>query len=120
MKAGIAGMQFFSKGPLPRREDFQDRLDISVLLDAGDRADPKRQRIAIDLTARSRGGVLRWQVACGFCALLSVAPPHSDAENIGRKEMDGAASTVLRARHPHMSARERRTWDPACQLSRRQ
>jgi hypothetical protein len=25
LKAGIAGMQFFSKGPLPTREDLHDR-----------------------------------------------------------------------------------------------
>ena len=25
LKAGIAGMQFFSNGPLPRREDLHDR-----------------------------------------------------------------------------------------------
>ena len=25
LKAGIASMQFFSKGPLPKREDFHDR-----------------------------------------------------------------------------------------------
>jgi predicted DNA-binding antitoxin AbrB/MazE fold protein len=26
LKAGIAGMQFFSNGPLPRREDLHDRV----------------------------------------------------------------------------------------------
>jgi hypothetical protein len=25
LKAGIAGMQFFSNGPLPKREDLRDR-----------------------------------------------------------------------------------------------
>lgn len=43
-------------------------LDTNVLLYACDRADPKRQQIAIDLIAHSRDGVLLWQVACEFVA----------------------------------------------------
>lgn len=43
-------------------------LDTNVLLYACDRADPKRQQIAIDLIANSRDGVLLWQVACEFVA----------------------------------------------------
>ena len=43
-------------------------LDTNVLLYACDRADSKRQQIAIDLVANSRDGVLLWQVACEFVA----------------------------------------------------
>jgi predicted nucleic acid-binding protein len=43
-------------------------LDTNVLLYACDRADSKRQQIAIDLIANSRDGVLLWQVACEFVA----------------------------------------------------
>ena len=43
-------------------------LDTNVLLYACDRADSRRQQIAIDLVANSRDGVLLWQVACEFVA----------------------------------------------------
>jgi len=43
-------------------------LDTNVLLYACDRADSRRQEIAIDLIASSRDGVLLWQVACEFIA----------------------------------------------------
>jgi predicted nucleic acid-binding protein len=43
-------------------------LDTNVLLYACDRADPRRQQIAIDLVAKSKEGVLLWQVACEFVA----------------------------------------------------
>jgi predicted nucleic acid-binding protein len=43
-------------------------LDTNVLIYACDRADSKRQQIAIDLIANSRDGVLLWQVACEFVA----------------------------------------------------
>ena len=43
-------------------------LDTNVLIYACDRADPRRQKIAIDLVADSRDGVLLWQVACEFVA----------------------------------------------------
>jgi predicted nucleic acid-binding protein len=43
-------------------------LDTNVLLYACDRADSRRQQIAIDLIANSRDGVLLWQVACEFVA----------------------------------------------------
>jgi predicted nucleic acid-binding protein len=43
-------------------------FDTNVLLYACDRADSKRQKIAIDLIANSRDGVLLWQVACKFVA----------------------------------------------------
>jgi predicted nucleic acid-binding protein len=43
-------------------------LDTNVLLCACDRADPRRQQIAIDLVTNSRDGVLLWQVACEFVA----------------------------------------------------
>lgn len=43
-------------------------LDTNVLLYACDRADPRRQQIAIDLIAGSRDSILLWQVACEFVA----------------------------------------------------
>jgi len=43
-------------------------LDTNVLLYACDRADSRRQQIAIDLVANSKDGVLLWQVACEFVA----------------------------------------------------
>ena len=43
-------------------------LDTNVLLYACDRADSRRQQIAIDLVTSRRDGVLLWQVACEFVA----------------------------------------------------
>ncbi|HXJ93624.1 MAG TPA: PIN domain-containing protein [Terriglobia bacterium] len=43
-------------------------LDTNVLIYACDRADSRRQQIAIDLIANSSDGVLLWQVACEFVA----------------------------------------------------
>ena len=43
-------------------------FDTNVLLYACDRADSRRQQIAIHLIANSRDGVLLWQVACEFVA----------------------------------------------------
>jgi predicted nucleic acid-binding protein len=43
-------------------------LDTNVLIYACDRADPRRQQIAIELVANSRDAVLLWQVACEFVA----------------------------------------------------
>jgi predicted nucleic acid-binding protein len=43
-------------------------LDTNVLLYACDRADSRRQQIAIDLVANSRNGILLLQVACEFVA----------------------------------------------------
>ena len=43
-------------------------LDTNVLIYACDRADSRRQQIAIDLVANSPDGVLLWQVACEFVA----------------------------------------------------
>jgi hypothetical protein len=43
-------------------------LDTNVPLYACDRADSRRQQIAIDLVANSKDGVLLWQVACEFVA----------------------------------------------------
>ena len=43
-------------------------LDTNILLYACDRADAKRQQIALNLIAHSRDGVLLWQVACEFVA----------------------------------------------------
>ncbi|MGO8732195.1 MAG: hypothetical protein ACLQVM_05325 [Terriglobia bacterium] len=48
-------------------------LDTNVLLYACDRADSRRQQIAIDLVANSRDGVLLWQVACETPALVNPA-----------------------------------------------
>jgi predicted nucleic acid-binding protein len=43
-------------------------LDTNILIYACDRADPKRQQIAIDLIANNSNGALLWQVACEFIA----------------------------------------------------
>ena len=43
-------------------------IDTNVLLYACDRADSRRQQIAIDLVTSRRDGVLLWQVACEFVA----------------------------------------------------
>ena len=60
-------------------------FDTNVLLYACDRADPRRQAIALDLIANSRDGVLLWQVACEFVAASRKLSPQgfsaSDAWN---------------------------------------
>jgi len=43
-------------------------LDTNILIYACDKADPKRQRLALDLVSSARDGVLLWQVACEFVA----------------------------------------------------
>jgi predicted nucleic acid-binding protein len=42
--------------------------DANVLIYAGDRANPRRQKIALDLIANAQDGVLFWRVACEFLA----------------------------------------------------
>ena len=41
-------------------------VDTNVLIYACDQADPKRQKIALDLITNAQDGVLLWQVACEF------------------------------------------------------
>jgi hypothetical protein len=48
-------------------------LDINVLLYACDRADSRRQQIAIDLVANSKDGVLLWAERL-FSRMLRSAP----------------------------------------------
>ena len=43
-------------------------LDTNILIYACDKADLKRQQVAIDLVSNARDGVLLWQVACEFVA----------------------------------------------------
>lgn len=43
-------------------------LDTNVLIYACDKADPARQKIALDLISGISDGVLPWQVACEFIA----------------------------------------------------
>jgi predicted nucleic acid-binding protein len=43
-------------------------LDTNILIYACDKADPKRQQIALDLVSSASDGVLLWQVACEFVA----------------------------------------------------
>jgi len=38
-------------------------IDTNVLIYACDQADPRRQKIALDLIANAQDGVLLWQVA---------------------------------------------------------
>lgn len=49
----------------PRGTNFMIALDTNILIYACDKADPKRQQVALDLVSR---GVLLWQVACEFVA----------------------------------------------------
>ena len=41
-------------------------VDTNVLIYACDQADPRRQKIALDLITNAQDGVLLWQVACEF------------------------------------------------------
>jgi len=43
-------------------------LDTNILIYACDKADLKRQQLALDLVSRAADGVLLWQVACEFVA----------------------------------------------------
>jgi predicted nucleic acid-binding protein len=43
-------------------------LDTNILIYACDKADLKRQQVAIDLVSNARDGVLLWPVACEFVA----------------------------------------------------
>ena len=43
-------------------------LDTNILIYACDKADLKRQRVALDLVSNASDGVLLWQVACEFVA----------------------------------------------------
>ena len=43
-------------------------IDTNILIYACDQADPRRQKIALDLIADTQDGVLLWQVACEFLA----------------------------------------------------
>ncbi len=41
-------------------------VDTNVLIYACDQADPRRQKVALDLITNAEDGVLLWQVACEF------------------------------------------------------
>ena len=41
-------------------------VDTNVLIYACDHADPRRQKVALDLITNAQDGVLLWQVACEF------------------------------------------------------
>jgi predicted nucleic acid-binding protein len=43
-------------------------LDTNVLIYAYDKAEPERQRTAVNLISQVKDGVLLWQVACEFIA----------------------------------------------------
>jgi len=43
-------------------------VDPNILIYACDKADPARQRVALDLVSNAYDGVLLWQVACEFAA----------------------------------------------------
>ena len=43
-------------------------LDTNVLIYACDKADPRRQKIALDLVSNTPDAVILWQVACEFIA----------------------------------------------------
>ena len=52
LKAGIANMRFFSKGPLPSRENCMITVDTNILIYACDQSDPRRQQPALDRAHR--------------------------------------------------------------------
>ena len=41
-------------------------VDTNILIYACDQADPRRQKVALDLITNAQDGVLLWQVACEF------------------------------------------------------
>jgi predicted nucleic acid-binding protein len=43
-------------------------LDTNILIYSCDKADLKRQQVALDLVSSAGDGVLLWQVACEFVA----------------------------------------------------
>src|SRR6266478_6037106 len=52
----------------PLEMNFMIALDTNVLIYACDKADLKRQQVALNLVSCSSDGVLLWQVACEFVA----------------------------------------------------
>ena len=48
--------------------NFMIALDTNILIYACDKADLKRQHVALDLVSSDSDGVLLWQVACEFVA----------------------------------------------------
>ena len=48
-------------------------VDTNVLIYACDQADPRRQKVALDLITNGQEGVLLWQVACEFLSGLPKA-----------------------------------------------
>jgi hypothetical protein len=48
--------------------NFTLAFDTYIPIYACDKADPRRQKIALDLVSRPSDGVLLWQVACEFVA----------------------------------------------------
>lgn len=41
-------------------------VDTNALIYACDQADPRRQKVALDVVSNAQDGVLLWQVACEF------------------------------------------------------
>ena len=58
----------------PLGTNFMIALDTNVLIYACDKADLKRQQVALDLVSSAADGVLLWQVACEFVAASSRLP----------------------------------------------
>src|SRR5688572_18837044 len=66
LKAGIASMGFSRRDHFPAERNCMIAVDTNVLIYACDQAEPRRQKIALDLVINSTDGVLLWQVACEF------------------------------------------------------
>ena len=74
-------------------------LDTNILIYACDKADPARQKVALDLISRISGGVLRWQVACEFIAASrSSNVRDSLAQTPGPRIFPVATSKAFRSR----------------------
>jgi predicted nucleic acid-binding protein len=68
-------------------------LDTNILIYACDKADIKRQRVALDLVSSADDGVLLWQVACEFVAASRKLRSQGFTIVDSMKKMDGHSGT---------------------------
>ena len=71
-------------------------VDTNVLIYACDQADPRRQKIALDLITSAQDGVLLWQVACEFLSAsrkLEQAGIHLGARLESPRRVPGSAAS---------------------------
>ena len=70
-------------------------VDTNVLIYACDQADPRRQKVALDLITNAQDGVLLWQVACEFLSAsrkLEQAGIHLDPRLESSRRVPGSAA----------------------------